>query len=189
MPTQNHNNVKKYALISVDLSNDNLEHIAVDHSTLFRIKALIDIAAHGIKAGDLGGLIQTENSLSHEGNCWLLHNSFIDAESTVSGNALIKDDSTVYNGSNISGDAIVKEKSIICSSRIEDDAVISNSSIENNSIINYEAIIVNSEIDCSFISERSILVGCIAHGIRLYGNEAHIRLQLISKEIDKNDLF
>lgn len=35
--------------------------------TLYRIRALIDIKEHGVKKGDLGGWIETEGNLSHDG--------------------------------------------------------------------------------------------------------------------------
>ena len=35
--------------------------------TLHRIKALKDF--NGVKAGDLGGFIEKEDNLSHDGNC------------------------------------------------------------------------------------------------------------------------
>lgn len=38
---------------------------------LYRIKALIDIPLHNVKAGDLGGYVENEYVLSHEGSCWV----------------------------------------------------------------------------------------------------------------------
>jgi hypothetical protein len=36
-----------------------------------QLRALIDIPEIGVKIGDLGGFIEKENNLSHEGICWL----------------------------------------------------------------------------------------------------------------------
>ena len=41
------------------------------NARLHRIKALIDILRWGVKAGDLGGYIQSENNLSQNGDCWV----------------------------------------------------------------------------------------------------------------------
>ena len=38
-----------------------------DESGLYRIRALIDIPAYGVEAGDLGGFIEKEDNLSHDG--------------------------------------------------------------------------------------------------------------------------
>ena len=40
-------------------------------SDLFRIKALKDIPAHNVKKGDIGGLIEKEANLSHDGSAWI----------------------------------------------------------------------------------------------------------------------
>ncbi|MDD9334284.1 MAG: hypothetical protein PV354_11755, partial [Bartonella sp.] len=37
--------------------------------TLYRIRALRDFG--DVKAGDLGGFIEKEDNLSHDGNCWV----------------------------------------------------------------------------------------------------------------------
>lgn len=37
---------------------------------LFRIQALVDIPAHGVKAGDLGGYVERERCLSRRGDSW-----------------------------------------------------------------------------------------------------------------------
>ena len=42
---------------------------------LFRIKALVDFG--NVKAGDLGGYIEKEKNLSHNGNAWVFGNADI----------------------------------------------------------------------------------------------------------------
>jgi hypothetical protein len=39
--------------------------------TAWRIRALVDIPMHGVKAGDLGGYVQDSYILSHDGSCWV----------------------------------------------------------------------------------------------------------------------
>lgn len=54
--------------------------------TLFRIKALISFG--NVKAGELGGYIEKEGNLSHEGNAWVCDNARVcgDADiATISG--------------------------------------------------------------------------------------------------------
>ena len=41
--------------------------------TLYRIKALRDL--WNVKAGDLGGWVESELNLSHEGNCWIYNDA------------------------------------------------------------------------------------------------------------------
>lgn len=56
--------------------------------TVHRIRAVVDIPEHHIKKGELGGWIETEENLSHEGTCWLA-NGVICGRSTVTGDVLI----------------------------------------------------------------------------------------------------
>ena len=66
-----------------------------DNSTLYRIKALIDIPGRGVKAGDLGGYIQSENNLSQDGNGW------------VSGNGRVTDNGRVIDNGSVTGYGLV----------------------------------------------------------------------------------
>ena len=40
-----------------------------ENQTLYRIKALKDFG--DVKAGDLGGFVESEKNLSQDGNCWI----------------------------------------------------------------------------------------------------------------------
>jgi hypothetical protein len=61
--------------------------------TLHRIQALKDFS--DIKAGDLGGWIESEGNLNQEGNCWVADNAYIYYNARVSGNALVFEDARV----------------------------------------------------------------------------------------------
>ena len=51
---------------------------------LHRIKALRDVG--NVKAGDLGGWIEKEDNLSHEGYCWVCGNAAVYGDAEVCGN-------------------------------------------------------------------------------------------------------
>jgi carbonic anhydrase/acetyltransferase-like protein (isoleucine patch superfamily) len=68
-------------------------------SGLLRIIALKDFA--DVKKGDFGGLIEKEENLSHEGDCWVYDNA------CVFGNAEVNDSVQVYNTAKIYGKACV----------------------------------------------------------------------------------
>jgi len=57
--------------------------------TLHRIKALIDIPGRGVKAGDLGGYIQSESNLSQDGDCWVTDNGYVSDNGRVTGNGWV----------------------------------------------------------------------------------------------------
>ena len=56
--------------------------------TLFCIKALVD--GHFFKKGELGGFVEKEENLSHEGNAWVSGDAMVFGNAWVSGNAKIK---------------------------------------------------------------------------------------------------
>ncbi|EJF86996.1 polymer-forming cytoskeletal protein [Bartonella rattimassiliensis] len=83
---------KKY-----EITNETTEvkgHLYGKVITLYRIKALRSFG--GVKKGDLGGFIESEYNLSHDGSCW------------------VGDDAKVYNAAMVWGHAKVFENAIIC---------------------------------------------------------------------------
>ena len=68
---------------------------------LHRIRALRDIPRFGIKAGDLGGWIESGSNLSQNGDAWVSGNA------QVFGDAWVSDNARVYGDARVSGDARV----------------------------------------------------------------------------------
>ena len=64
---------------------------------LFRIRALVDFGY--IKAGELGGWIESENNLSQSGNAW------VSGDARVFGNAEVSGDAWVFGDAEVSGNA------------------------------------------------------------------------------------
>ena len=83
---------KKYELLKDD-------YILCMGRTLYRIKALKDF--DDIKAGDLGGYIESEDNLSHEGNCWVYKNAIVYNRAKVYDNAEIYGNTEIYNNAEI----------------------------------------------------------------------------------------
>lgn len=61
-----------------------------DRTGLCRIRALRNIPEVGIKAGDVGGYVQSEENLSQEGNCWVFRDAKVYGDARVCGNAFVK---------------------------------------------------------------------------------------------------
>ena len=89
---------KKYELLKDD-------YIEYKGKTLYRIKALRDFGY--IKKGELGGYIQSENNLSHEGDCWVYGNACIYDNAKVYDNARVFDNAFVYDNAKVSGYACI----------------------------------------------------------------------------------
>lgn len=94
---------KKY-----ELTDSTIEY---DEKTLYQIKALKDFA--DVKAGDLGGYIEKEDNLSHEGNCWIFDNAKVYENAKVYGNAKIYENATVGGEAKVFGNVKVYDKAKI----------------------------------------------------------------------------
>jgi NDP-sugar pyrophosphorylase family protein len=92
----------------------------VNGKTLYQIKALTSFS--DVKKGDLGGWIEKEYNLSHEGNCWVYNNACVYDSARVSGNALVFGNVLIY------GNARVCDRAQICNdARVYGDAFIFDS--------------------------------------------------------------
>lgn len=80
---------RKYELLKDDCIN-------YCGKTLYRIKALRDFRY--IEKGELGGYIQSENNLSHDGECWVYSNAKVYGDARVFGNAEIYGNAVINKG-------------------------------------------------------------------------------------------
>ena len=73
-----------------------------------RIRALRDIPEIGVKAGDLGGFVESEKNLSQEGNCWIFDEAIAMDNSRVLENAQLVGSSMMCWNSLIDGNAKIQ---------------------------------------------------------------------------------
>ena len=104
-----------------------------DGRTLRRIRAVRDFGR--VKAGDLGGWIESERNLSHNGDAWVDDRAQVCADALVCGNAQVYDDARVH------GCAQVRDES-----RVHDNAQVygeaqvrSNAQVYGDSCVHGEA--------------------------------------------------
>lgn len=90
--------------------------------TVYQIRALRDFG--NVMAGDLGGWIQHEDNLSHEGNAWVCKHTTVCEDAKVFENAFVYGEAIIYGRAKVYGDATVNG-----STEIYDDAKVSGSSI------------------------------------------------------------
>jgi hypothetical protein len=64
---------------------------------LFQLKALRDVRL-GVSRGDLGGYIEKESNLSHEGECWVFDSAQVFGNAHVSGDARVFADIILTEG-------------------------------------------------------------------------------------------
>lgn len=73
--------------------------------TLHRIKAVRDFDC--VKAGDLGGFIESEKNLDHDGAAWVTDSARVSDSARVTGDALVTDSARVSGAAWVTGAAVV----------------------------------------------------------------------------------
>lgn len=97
---------------------------------LTRIRALKDIPIHGIKAGELGGYIESEANLAQDGFAWVGGQAHVYESGQVIDHALANEYSRIYGSARLEGFAIAKGlSSIRDAALVQDCAEISGASV------------------------------------------------------------
>ena len=116
---------KKYEI----LNGNDAEFIECYGRTLYRIRALKDF--DNVKAGDIGGYIESESNLSQEGDAWIYDNAkifdnvTIYGDARIGGNAKIYDNAKIWGNASIYGDATIYDNAkIFGNARISGNAWI-----------------------------------------------------------------
>ena len=71
------------------------EYITLNGMKLFRIKALVQVG--DVEAGELGGYVEKEENLSHNGNAWVY------GDAQVCGDAQVYGDAQVFGNARVCG--------------------------------------------------------------------------------------
>ena len=90
---------KKYELFEIS-------EIIFGNVILYRIKALVDIP-NFVEARELGGYIESEKNLSHEGNCWVGNDTNVYGHVQVYGNAQVYGDAYISGNAKVGNDALI----------------------------------------------------------------------------------
>lgn len=130
--------------------------------TLNRIRALRDIEGDieqgipEIKAGELGGWIEEERNLSHEGKSWVADEAKVFEVSYVLDNARVEDEAVVYNST------VTKNAKIFENARVDDSFISANAKVHGHS-----KVIANSHVS----DDAEVKDGAeISFGAQVYGH-------------------
>lgn len=74
--------------------------------TLRRIRATANFGT--VQVGTLGGWIEKEENLSHDGNAWVYGHAVVCDDARISGNARIYDNAQISGDAHISGEACIR---------------------------------------------------------------------------------
>ena len=96
---------------------------------LHRIQAMRDFG--GVQKGDLGGWVESEENLSHDGDCWIFDNGRVYDNGKVSGNGKVYDNGWVFGDGKVFGNG-----EVYGNGRVSDDGwVFGNAKIGFNAYI------------------------------------------------------
>lgn len=123
---------------------------------LYSIKALRDFG--GIKAGDLGGYIEKESNLSHNGDAWLYEDAMVYGDAhvcgdvTVHGNAHGCDNAEVDKIAQVCGEAMVYGNALVRGNALVfgNAEVYGNAAIGGNVWVDGDARIQSNDDLCTF---------------------------------------
>ncbi|SSZ40897.1 hypothetical protein [Bartonella grahamii] len=150
------------------------ETIEIDGHVLHRIRALRDFGYMfgKVNAGDLGGFIEKEDNLSHEGSCWIFDNARVYQNALVTDNAyvacdvIVKDSATVSDNARVVNNVHISDNAKVCDSaaiydnvKIYGKAFVGDTScISENVIINGATVIGDSDIESdTYLSPNDLI--------------------------------
>lgn len=114
---EEHNSIQ-----NMDDKKYRLEHVTFPyHGEAFRLIALrtFNTPIGVVKEGDVGGLVQNEKNLSHQGSCWIWH------DACALEDALVVDDAQIYDKAVFSGSAIIRDNALVYGqSRVSNDSIV-----------------------------------------------------------------
>ena len=170
---------KKYRL-----TDETIEFYGV---VLHRIEALKDF--DHIKKGDKGGFVQSENNLSHDGDCWVYDDAKVFNDAYVSGDARCNDNSMIYENARVTNNAkIFSNSKVHGNSNIFGNAYIcDNSNVYDRACIRGNAFIIKD----STVNENALVCGnaivsrtSIVRGNSIVSGSAEICNALIERSSD-----
>lgn len=151
--------MKKYRLLDSDTK-------VFFGRTLFRIQALNSFG--DVQEGDLGGYIEKEKNLSHDGNAWVYNNAQVFDEARVWGNAKIFGNAKVYDNAGVRGNVqIYGDARVYGDAHISEDArIYGSATISGNAYVCDNAYVggnswVFSDADILYIKGIGSTYPCI----------------------------
>ena len=108
---------------------------------LFRIKALV--AFGNVEKGELGGFIEKEDNLSHDGDAWVYGNAQVSGDAQVYGNALVSGNARVYGNAWVFGNAqVFGNARVYGNAQVSGDArVYGNAQVSGDALVSDDALV------------------------------------------------
>ena len=139
--------------------------------TLYRIKALRDFS--DVKAGDLGGFVESEDNLSHKGNAWVFGDAWVCGDAWVYDNARVSGNARVYDNAWVFGDAWVYDNARVSGNAevlgdaevFEDAKVLGDARVSGDAIATRLVQTITTHKHKITMTDTHIAIGCENHTI------------------------
>lgn len=161
--------MKKYELTTVSKQIEIKKGEFID---VFQIKALQDNIRIGVKAGQVGGFILDEDSLSQDGDCWVFPDSVVTHDVKISGNAVVRGESLLRNNVTLRGNCTIEDSHLAHDIIIDGNAHIIKSSLRFKCWIGGDVLVQESKI-CSMIMNE----GKITNSTLMVKNKSFMRVE------------
>ena len=146
----------------------------IGNHTLYRIKALRSFGS--VKKGDIGGFVESERNLSHDGNCWIFREAKVYGDAQVFDNAWItnaaevSDDAKVFGKAHVFGDALVSDNAMVFNNAevCGNAHVFGDALVSDNVMVTINATVCgNAHVyDDAWVSDNA----CVTSNARVFGN-------------------
>lgn len=140
--------------------------ITMNGSTIYRIKALKDFC--DVKASDMGGFVESEDNLSHEGPCWIYGDAMVYHNAKVKDNAVVEGHARVFDHATVFANARIKDNgNVFDHARVHGFAVVQdNATVSGDTRVCGESIIKDyAKVDGYVIVTK----GTISNSALLFG--------------------
>ena len=138
------------------------------NAVLHRIRAITDFGT--VKVGDLGGWIEKEENLSHEGNAWVRGDAKVYGNAKVCDNAEVYGNAKVYDNAKVCDNAEVRGDAVVCGDAVVrgDAKVYDNAEVYGNAVVYGNAEVRGDAVVCGDAEVRGDAVVC--GDAEVYGN-------------------
>ena len=118
----------------------------IGRKILHRIRAVRDIPEYEIKSGDMGGWLETEKNLSHNGSAWVTDSAVVMDAAFVTGDARVMDSALVMGNARVMGAARVMDEAFVTGdARVTDSARVTGLSlVAGNALVMGNARVMDS---------------------------------------------
>lgn len=131
---------------------------------LHRIRALRDVR-EDVRAGDLGGFVESENNLSQEGSCWIYGNAIACENAHVTEDSTLRWNCKVFGSALISGDACLDRNALVL-----DKAIVAAGTITNLATLQGEArVLPDHKHGSPTIKNDAVIYGTVIGNVEISG--------------------